>query len=116
MKSKSLLFIGILLLIVGILLRKLTDFEILGLGLLLLGVTCKTIYIIAKIRNGEYRPGKELIFLFLGLLLFMTGIALRKSDTGSTYPIYLILSGLLLKIVYVIKFIRLVKRGKVVEG
>ena len=104
------------MLLLGILVRKLTEFEDFGLMMILLGVTCKTIYIIAKIRNGEYRPGKELIYLFLGLLLFMTGIVLRKSDSALIYPIYLILSGLLLKIIYVIKFIRIVKRGRIAES
>ena len=112
MKSKSLLFIGIFLLIVGILLRKLTSFEMLGLCILLVGVTCKTVYILGKIRSGAYRPGRELFFLLIGLLLFMMGLILRKFNQELIYPIYLIIFGLLLKAIYVVKFIRIIKTGK----
>ena len=72
MKSKVLLFIGIILLVAGIILKKMTQMDVLGLTLIIIGVTFKSIYILAKVRSGEYKPGKELILLVAGLLFFLT--------------------------------------------
>jgi len=110
MARKSLLFVGIVLLVLGILIRKLTGLDVLGLLLIITGVICKTVYIVAKARSGEYQPGKELIFLGLGLLLFLSGLFLRKYDQNLFYPIYMIAVGLMLKIVFIIRFVQIVKK------
>ena len=107
MSPKILLFSGIILLIFGILLRKFTQLDILGLSLIIIGVSFKTIYIILKARSGEYKPGKELIVLALGLILFFTGLNLRGSDQSFINPIYLIVLGITLKIVFVVRFIQI---------
>lgn len=112
MKSKKLLFIGIALLLVGIVLRKLTQIEILGLILIITGVTCKTIYIIAKARSGEYKPGNELFILGLGLLLFFTGLSFRNVDQPIIEPVYLIALGISLKVIFIIMFIRNVRANR----
>lgn len=109
MKSKALLFIGIFLLVTGILLKKLTQLDLLGLVLIITGVSFKTIYIIAKARSGEYIPGKELIFLFVGLIIFLSGIYLRGINQTIVDPIYLIVFGIILKITFIIKFIQKVR-------
>jgi len=111
MVSKKLLFIGIILLIIGIIVRKLTDYELSGLVLIIIGVVCKTIYIIAKARSGEYQPGKELIFLGAGLFLFLSGLYFRHSDHNLSYPIYMIITGLILKVAFIVRFIQIVKKG-----
>lgn len=111
MGSKKMLFFGIGLLVIGILVRKLSSYEIIGLLMIISGVICKTIYIIAKFRSGEYRPGMELLFLGFGLLLFLTGIFLRTSDPSIAYPIYMIIFGIVLKLIFIIKFIRIVKNN-----
>jgi threonine/homoserine efflux transporter RhtA len=112
MKSKALLFAGIILLICGILLRKMTQLDISGLFLIITGVTCKSIYIIKKAQNGEYKPGKELIALAVGLLLFFTGLYLRGSEQNLINPIYLIVLGLTLKIIFIVRFIQIMRLGK----
>ena len=109
MSSKFLLFSGIILLIIGILLRKLTELEVIGLILIIIGVTCKSTYIVMKARNGEYKPGKELFALALGLLLFFTGLYLRGSDQSFINPLYLIVSGITLKIVFIVRFIQITR-------
>jgi len=111
MTRKLLLFIGIFLLVIGILIRKLSDLDILGLILILTGVGCKTIYIIAKAKSGEYKPGKELIWLFLGLALFLTGLVLKSNSPGMISTV-LIISGLILKLLFILIFIRKVKAHK----
>ena len=111
MHSKKLLFIGIALLVLGIVFRKFTDMTGLGLSMILIGVGCKTIYIIAKANSGEYKPGKELIWLFLGLALFLTGLVLKSNSPGMISTV-LIISGLILKLLFILIFIRKVKTHK----
>lgn len=113
MTKKSLLFIGIFLLVIGILIRKLTDFESVGLVLILIGVACKTIYIIGKIKTGEYKPGRELYFLFIGLILFLGGIYMRKENVEFFIPaIIFIITGLSLKIIFIVLFIKKLKDAR----
>jgi threonine/homoserine efflux transporter RhtA len=113
MKSKALLFIGILLLILGIIIRKMTSLEVLGLIFILTGVLCKTVYIIAKARSGEYQPGKELIFLGVGLVFFLSGLYLRNLDQNLIDPSYLIVFGIALKIFFIIRFIQILRKEKI---
>ena len=112
MKSKPLLFLGIFALVLGILMRKMTSFVDLGLFLIVIGVLCKTVYIVVKIKNGEYRPGKEVLFLGLGLILFLSGLYMRKYDENLKYPLFMILSGLILKFIFIIRFIKKIKRKR----
>lgn len=111
MGSKKILFLGIVLLILGILLRRFASYESIGLFLILTGVFFKTIYIIAKTKSGEYQPGREMIFLGLGLMLFLSGLILRSLHSEATYPFIMIVSGLILKVVFVVLFIRKVKKN-----
>ena len=112
MKSKSLLFAGITLLVVGILLKKMTQMDVIGLAAIITGVAFKTIYIVSKVRNGEYKPGTELFILAVGLLLFFTGLYLRGIEQNLIKPIYLIVLGLTLKIIFIIKFIQIIRSNK----
>ena len=109
---KRLLFVGIFLLVLGIILRKATQMGVLGLVLILTGVLFKTIYILAKVKNGEYQPGKEMLFLVVGLILFLTGLYLRNFDQTYIKPIYLIVSGLTLKVIFILRFIQIVRSNQ----
>ena len=104
MKSKWTLFAGILLLILGIILRKTTDLISEGLILIIVGVAFKTYYIISKARSGEYKPGYELIFLFVGLVMFMSGLYLRSHEPPFS-PALLIVPGISLKVLFIVLFI-----------
>lgn len=112
MKLKKILFAGIILLVFGILLKKLFQMEVLGLILIITGITFKAIYILAKVKSGEYKPGKELVFLVVGLLFFFTGLYLQKIDQPLINPIYLIVFGLTLKVIFIIRFITIIKSNK----
>ena len=112
MKSKGLLFIGIILLVSGIVLKKSTQMNALGLTLIITGVTLKSIYILSKVRSGEYKPGNELMLLVIGLLLFLTGLYLQGINQTLIKPIYLITFGIILKILFIIKFIQIVQSKK----
>jgi hypothetical protein len=104
MKKKWTLFTGIILLIVGIIIRKSTGLSMEGLVIILIGVLFKSYYIISKIKSGEYRPGYEIAFLFAGLVLFLTGLYLRAHNPPFN-PVFLIVPGISLKVVFILLFI-----------
>lgn len=112
LRSKALLFSGIILLVLGIFLKKMTSLEVFGLILTITGVFLKTIYIVSKARSGEYRAGKELYFLGVGLVFFLSGIYLRAQGTELINPLYLIAIGIGLKLIFVIRFIQIVRNIK----
>ncbi|MBT8394664.1 MAG: hypothetical protein KJN66_07410 [Bacteroidia bacterium] len=112
MESKYLLFTGIILLSIGILLRAINQFEYLGLSLILIGVVCKLIYIIIKVKNGDYKPGKELLLLGFGLLLFFTGLYGLDSENLILKPVYFIALGISLKLIFIVRFIQIIRSGK----
>ena len=116
MKSKWTLFAGIVLLIVGIIIRKTTDLGFEGLLMIIVGVAFKTYYIISKARSGEYKPGYELIFLFVGLAMFLSGLYIRSHEPPFS-PALLIVPGILLKILFIVLFIiKTRKTRKVLES
>jgi len=104
MKSKWPLFTGIILLTTGIVLRKATDLATPGLALIIVGALFKVFYIIDKTRRGEYKPGYEILFLIIGLSMFLTGIYLRANGAPFN-PVFLIAPGIALKVLFVVMFI-----------
>jgi drug/metabolite transporter (DMT)-like permease len=114
-KSKKILFLGIILLVVGIILKKIILLDILGLILIITGVCLKAIYIVAKVKSGEYQPGKELIYLVVGLILFFIGLYLKNKEQTIINPIVLIILGLAFKVIFIIKFIIKVRSNEKTE-
>jgi len=114
MAKKSILFIGIVFLVIGILIRKLTDLNAIGLILILAGVTFKSIYIVGKMKSGEYKPGREFFLLGIGLLLFLGGIYIKNNNLEllSIPAVFYIITGLSLKIVFIILFVKKLKETK----
>jgi len=116
MKSKWTLSAGILLLTLGIIIRKTTGLGTEGLILIIVGVAFKTYYIVNKARSGEYKPGYELIFLFVGLAMFMSGLYIRSHEPPFN-PALLIVPGILLKVLFIVLFIIKTRRTrKAMEG
>lgn len=111
MRSKWTLFTGIILLITGIILRVNTELGYAPILFIIAGVILKTYYIIGKARKGEYKPGYELIFLFVGLFMFLSGIYLRSQELTFN-PFFLILSGITLKVIFVILFIANIRSNR----
>ncbi len=109
--KKAVLFSGIGFLILGIVLRKVTDYPSIGLILILTGVGLKTYYIIQAIRIGLYTPGAEIWFLFAGLALFLMGLYLRGKEFFID-PNYLIVLGISLKILFIVRFIQIVRNNR----
>lgn len=113
--TKKTLFTGIILLVLGIVFKKTTGLTVLPLALMICGVLLKTFYIIRKAQTGEYKPGFELFFVFFGLILFFTGIYLRKEGIEPRGT-FLFFTGISLKIVFVILFIRKVRSQRMLEA
>lgn len=105
MKEKRLLYAGILLLAGGIVLKSITDVSLLAIGLMGTGVLAKITYVFMKIKSGEYIPGSEVTLLIGGLILFLSGIYLRTEAFEDFSPVYLIFTGLAMKVTFIILFI-----------
>jgi len=68
------LFSGILLLTTGIVLKATTSLYYPALILIFSGVGFKIWHVSYLIVQKKYKPGKEFWFLFLGLLMFFSGL------------------------------------------
>ena len=112
MTSKKVLFTGIVLLIIGILVRKMTTMDMYGLLLILLGVGLKTMYIVGMAREGLYRPGKELWWLFIGLAFLFFSIYSRGQETLITYAGIMLAVAIGFKVLFIVGFVKKVKKER----
>jgi hypothetical protein len=108
MKIKWMLFTGIALLTLGIVLKKTSDLGLISTLLIIIGALFKVVYLIAKVRRGEYKPGVELLFLILGLLLLYFGVYLRSHES-SINPSYFIGTGITFKVIFIFLAIRKIR-------
>lgn len=111
MKSKWSLYLGIVLLTLGIILKSNGLISPYALIILLSGVAFKIVYIISKIVSGEYKPGNELILLMLGLTLFLTGVYF-KSHPRELHHAFLMAPGIALKLSFIFIFILKIRKPK----
>lgn len=110
MKSKWTLYLGLVFLLGGVVLRYAVG-GLLPTLLILLGVSLKLSYLVNKVRHHNYKPGTELILLFAGVNLVLSGIYVRS--IGEPFnPATLIYSGILLKVLFVVLFIRKIRKGQ----
>lgn len=111
MKSKLSLFIGIILLITGIVLSVASRMPVMPLVLILAGVALKVYYIAGQLISGEYKAGWEFLLLVVGLGLFLSGVYL-SNQVDYSYPDVMKISGLTLKGGFVVAFIVKSRRKK----
>ena len=107
-----LLFVGLGLLMLGIVFNRLTEDAVWPVLVLLTGVGLKFIYISFKIIRNGYRPGVEMLFLVTGLILFFTGLHLSPDANTAivSFPNALRLTGVLFKIIFIVLFIRKIRQ------
>ncbi|MFC2123759.1 hypothetical protein ACFLU5_03020 [Bacteroidota bacterium] len=108
MRTKWALYVGLILLTLGILLKYLTDLNPTPTILIFTGVLFKVYYLINKVRGGVYVPGYEIVVLLIGLTLFLTGIYIR-SQGSPINPAYMMIPGITLKVVFVVLFVRKIR-------
>ena len=108
MKHKWPLFTGIILLILGIVMRKAFNISTLGLFTIIAGVLLKIYYIVNKIVRKEYKPGYEVLFLVFGLAIFFLRYYLHSQITVISAGVFMGI-GISLKIVFIVLFMRKTK-------
>jgi hypothetical protein len=111
MKSKYILYIGILLLVAGILLRYFSPYVEVGLGLVLIGVILKLSYVSLAMLRGKYKPKAEILLLLFGLGFLFLGLW-HKLNVSEFVGYGMIVSAVVLKLIFVILFIRKIRQGK----
>lgn len=109
---KWLLFVGLGLLLLGVVFNRLIEDAVWPVILLLTGVGLKFTYIAFKIIRNGYRPGTEMLFLISGLLLFFTGLHLSPDANTEivSFPNALRLTGVVFKIIFIVLFIRKIRQ------
>ncbi|WP_430811046.1 MULTISPECIES: hypothetical protein [unclassified Carboxylicivirga] len=109
-KIKYLIMLGGSLILLGII------FKIIGLGgpwaaiSFSVGGTLKLLYLVLGTRSGLIKPGAEMGLLALGLVLIFAAVYLRKTEQVLYLYGWLLSAGILVKILFVILFIRKQKR------
>ena|GEM_PF-5329046 len=111
MKRKVFLYIGIILLISGIALKSLTDYTVLAWLTVISGALAKIIYLVGRIKSRSYKPGYEMIMLYLGLSLFFIGMYIKTSFIAE-HRLLFIYIGIGFKILFVIIFAIKIKQLK----
>jgi hypothetical protein len=110
-RNKGLLFTSIAVLSVGIILKATSDWNQLSILLITLGALGKLLYLRQRISSGNYTPGIELVFLSIGLTLFLSGLYLKSNPINIPYQ-WFTYSGILLKISFIILFIRKARKSR----
>lgn len=105
MKNKWPLFTGLALLTIGIIFKIILTNVAFPILLIVTGILFKVYFVFTKIKGAEYRPGYELVVLFVGLVLFFSGIHLEKTFL-IIEPLYFKIAGITLKVIFVLLFIR----------
>jgi uncharacterized membrane protein HdeD (DUF308 family) len=111
MKLKVVLYIGILLLVVGLIFRYLTPYTSAGLSLVIIGVILKLSYILQTMRSGQYKPQAEIYLLLSGLLLLFLGLW-HKLNVSEVVGYSMISAALVLKLLFLILFVRKTRFNK----
>ena len=104
MKSKYLIYTGIILLITGIVLSAMEIMSVLSLLLIISGILLKLTYLTINKLNRSYKPGYELIILLVGLGLIVMG-KYSEIDFISRYAVVFLLAGISCKITFVVLFL-----------
>lgn len=112
MKAKYILYLGILLLLVGILFRYFMSYANLGIGLVIGGVVLKLAYITYTIVKGQYQPRAEFFLLIGGLVFLFLGLW-HKLNVSEMIGYAMIAAAITLKLIFILLFIRKMKRHKV---
>ncbi len=105
MVKKWPLLVGILFLVPGVLLRIFSDINMWPVLIIVTGAFFKIYYIIRKIIAGEYKPGYEMIILYIGLIMFFTGVFLRNHHSSFNH-MFLMIPGICCKLFFIFMFIK----------
>lgn len=109
-KLKYLIMIGGMLILVGILLKALSIEGPWAVISFATGGSLKMLYLILGVRSGKVKVGAEIGLLVVGLGLVFTAVYLRKTDQLMSLYVWFLVSGILIKGLFVALFILKQKR------
>ncbi len=104
MNIKIPLITGLIFIIAGFTLKLLVNNPLYGNVVIVAGILCKLIFLIATLKAKAYKPGIEAVFLLAGLLIFLTGMTLRELTVSDCIGSVLLASGITLKVVFIMLF------------
>lgn len=74
------------------------------------GGTMKILYLVLGVRSGQVKLGSEMLLLALGLVLIFTAVYLRKTEQLMHLYAWFLSTGIIIKTLFVVLFIRKQKR------
>ena len=95
---------GVALLMLGVILRFTGVPASIFLVCMVSGILLKIYCIVILTRKNLYKPGPEMLLLLLGLTLFFSSMVMKQLGIAPYF--YFMITGLTLKLVFVILFIR----------
>ncbi len=106
MRKKILLYIGILLLVIGIILKFTVASSFVSYSFILVGIALKLIYLIKSVVTKEVKLGGEMFLLIIGISLVLIGTHLKTTSNYFMLHPVLITVGVVCKIIFVAVWIK----------
>ncbi|TCO07195.1 hypothetical protein [Natronoflexus pectinivorans] len=113
MKSIWLLYVGLSFIGVAIVLRVLAFDATLTSVLFSVGGLIKILYLFLMYREAKLWPGKEMLLILAGITLIIVGAQLRDNIAQSFITLPITLTGIALKISFIVVAIRKVRAARV---
>lgn len=111
-KLKLLLYIGLVLLITGIIVRVTNGPGLWSNILIYSGIALKVSYLLTIIFKGRFKPGIEILFLLVGLSLVIGGGRLRAFDFHPYFITTMISLGVIFKMLFIVFLFRKLRKKK----
>lgn len=106
MRKKILLYLGILLLVTGIILKVIIASGVIPHTFIIAGITLKMIYLIRAIVTKEVKLGAEIFLLIIGISMVLIGAHLKTtSNYFMLHPVFITV-GVVCKIIFVAVWIK----------
>ncbi len=106
MRKKTLLYIGILLLVTGIILKFIVASNFISFPFIISGIILKLIYLIRSIVTKEVKLGGEIFLLIIGISFVLIGGHLKTTSNYFMLHPVLITVGVVCKIIFVAVWIK----------
>lgn len=111
MKRKKYLYLGIVLLVTGVVLRTLGLWGYTPYFLIVLGAVSKITFMYQSLKSRGLKLGYELLVLYAGLIIFFSGMYLRNNNLWE-FAWLMMIVGIFFKVSFVGLFVRRLKTKK----
>lgn len=106
MRKKILLYVGILLLVVGLILKFTVTSNFISYSFIIAGIALKLIYLIKSVVTKEVKLGGEMFLLIIGISFVLIGAHLKTTSNYFMLHPVLITVGVVCKIIFVAVWIK----------